>query len=74
MFKDLNDVQENLSRFDKAWEDARRITLKTFALDDSASVQATMYRMAEQILAITPEVEHVELCLPNKHYFEIGRA
>jgi urate oxidase len=71
MFKDLNDVRKNLRRFDKAWEDARQITLKTFALDDSASVQATMYRMAEQILAITPEVEHVELCLPNKHYFEI---
>jgi urate oxidase len=59
-------------RFDKAWQSARDITLKTFATDDSASVQATMYKMSEQILAAQPEVEAVDYSLPNKHYFEIG--
>lgn len=71
IFSGLEGVKKNLPRFDKAWEDSRNITLKTFALDDSASVQATMYKMAEQILAVTPEVTHVEYSLPNKHYFEI---
>lgn len=71
IFSGLEGVKKNLPRFDKAWEDSRNITLKTFALDDSASVQATMYKMAEQILAVTPEVSHVEYSLPNKHYFEI---
>ncbi|KAF8427876.1 hypothetical protein EV426DRAFT_372499 [Tirmania nivea] len=71
MFAGLEDVKKELPRFDEAWENARNITLKTFALDDSASVQATMYKMAEQILDVTPEVSHVEYSLPNKHFFEI---
>ncbi|KAF8466402.1 hypothetical protein BDZ91DRAFT_696672 [Kalaharituber pfeilii] len=71
LFASLEDVQNGKCRFTKAWENARTITLRTFALDDSASVQATMYKMADQILAVTPEVLHVEYSLPNKHYFEI---
>lgn len=73
-FAGIEDVKKNLSRFTTAWENARQITLKTFALDDSASVQATMYKMADQILAITPEVNHVEYSLPNKHFFEVGTS
>ncbi|KAF2767144.1 uricase [Teratosphaeria nubilosa] len=57
--------------FDKAYEDARAITLKTFAEQNSPSVQNTMYLMAEQILEKVPKVETVEYSLPNKHYFEI---
>lgn len=72
-FTGLEDIKKDLHRFEQAWENARNITLKTFALDDSASVQATMYKMAEQILAVTPEVIHVEYSLPNKHFFEIGK-
>ncbi len=64
-------VQDDIERFDKAWEDARNITVKTFATDDSASVQNTMYKMCEQILAVAPDVESVNYALPNKHYFEI---
>lgn len=71
MFSGLEDVEKDLPRFDRAWENARNITLKTFALDDSASVQATMYKMAEKILAVTPEVSYVVYSLPNKHFFEI---
>ena len=47
-------------------------TLKTFAEDNSASVQNTMYKMAEQILARQSLLETVEYSLPNKHYFEVG--
>lgn len=58
--------------FDHAWTTARDITLKTFAEEASASVQATMYKMAVLILGKVKEVKEVEYVLPNKHYFEIG--
>ncbi|KAL3490587.1 hypothetical protein BJX62DRAFT_207054 [Aspergillus germanicus] len=70
-FADLEDVRAIVPKFDDTWEAARNITLKTFAEDNSASVQATMYKMAEQILAHQPLVENVEYSLPNKHYFEL---
>lgn len=46
--------------------------MKIFAEDESASVQATMYKMCEKILATVPEIDAVDYALPNKHYFEIG--
>jgi len=64
-------VEEAIPKFDKAWENARAITLKTFAEEESASVQATMFKMCEHILEAVPEVENVDYALPNKHYFEI---
>jgi urate oxidase len=71
-FSSLDEVQADSARFDNAWSAAREITLHTFAKENSASVQATMYNMAEQILAVVPQVETVEYSLPNKHYFEVG--
>ncbi|KAK3109463.1 hypothetical protein LTR53_017267 [Teratosphaeriaceae sp. CCFEE 6253] len=71
-FKVLEDVEKEVGVFDKAWEDARKITMETFAKENSPSVQNTMYLMSEQILAAAPRVESVEYSLPNKHYFEIG--
>ena len=71
-FADVDDVREQSKRFDDAWENARTITMRTFAQESSASVQATMYKMCDQILAADPEVEEVSYTLPNKHYFEIG--
>lgn len=68
-FKTLAEVKK--VGFNAAWEQARKITLKTFAEDDSASVQATMYKMCDLILAAVPLVEAVDYALPNKHYFEI---
>lgn len=70
--RDLEDVRSNVPKFDATWTAARDITLKTFAEDNSASVQNTMYKMADEILAYQPLVETVEYSLPNKHYFEIG--
>ncbi|KAF4119741.1 urate oxidase [Geosmithia morbida] len=70
-FADLAAVKAAVPTFDKAWEDARNITLKLFALDESASVQNTMYKMSEEILAAAPGVDNVQYSLPNKHYFEL---
>lgn len=70
-FPDLKAVQATESKFDPAWEAARGITMKTFAEDESPSVQNTMYKMCEQILDAVPEVSLTNYSLPNKHYFEI---
>ncbi|KXX79803.1 Uricase [Madurella mycetomatis] len=64
-------VQNGVERFDKAWESVRAISMKTFATDESASVQNTMYKMCEQILEAVPEIDRASYALPNKHYFEI---
>ncbi|KAJ5543668.1 hypothetical protein N7513_007176 [Penicillium frequentans] len=70
-FSNVSEVKANVAKFDSTWEAARAITLKTFAEDNSASVQATMYKMGEQILATASLLETVEYELPNNHYFEI---
>ncbi|KAL4935841.1 uricase [Aspergillus oleicola] len=70
-FAGLDDVRAKVSKFDETWTAAREITLKTFAEENSASVQATMYNMGEAILAKQPLLETVEYVLPNKHYFEV---
>ncbi|KAI8096452.1 urate oxidase [Halteromyces radiatus] len=46
----------------------KKITTDTFATDDSASVQATMYLMQTQALAKHPEIAEISYALPNKHY------
>ncbi|KAI9740726.1 MAG: hypothetical protein M1818_004691 [Claussenomyces sp. TS43310] len=71
LFSGLDDVKAAIPKFDSAWEDARNITLTTFAKESSPSVQNTMYKMSESILAAVPEVQSVDYSLPNKHYFEI---
>ncbi|TPX14813.1 uncharacterized protein E0L32_005208 [Thyridium curvatum] len=70
-YADLAQVREGVERFDAAWEAAREITLRTFAQDESASVQNTMYKMCELILEAAPEVQRTDYSLPNKHYFEL---
>ncbi|EPY52137.1 uricase [Schizosaccharomyces cryophilus OY26] len=57
--------------FNHAYETVKEITLDTFAMDDSASVQATMYKMANQIINKLLVIAEVYYALPNKHYFEI---
>lgn len=54
--------------FDSTYEAARKITLSRFALENSPSVQATMYNMASDILAQVPTIDSVTYELPNKHY------
>jgi urate oxidase len=72
-FSSLAAVRESIPKFDAAFGDARNITMKTFAEESSPSVQNTMYKMSEKILAAVPQVETVDYSLPNKHYFEIGK-
>jgi urate oxidase len=66
-----NATESSKIDFNSAWKAARDITMKIFAEDNSASVQATMYKMCDKILATVPEIEAVDYALPNKHYFEI---
>lgn len=73
-FSGLNAVKAAVPKFDKAWADARTITLKTFAEENSPSVQNTMYKMCAQILEAVPDTETVDYSLPNKHYFEAGES
>jgi urate oxidase len=46
----------------------REILLNTFAGHTSKSVQHTLYAMGKAVLENVPEVEEIELTLPNKHY------
>ena len=73
-FKTLGDVESAVSKFDGAWNTARQTTLDLFAKEESPSVQNTMYKMCEHILATVPEVQAVDYSLPNKHYFQIGQC
>lgn len=73
-FDGLDHVKSMVPKFDAAWDSARTITIKTFAIDSSASVQNTMYKMCDQILGAVPAVAAVDYSLPNKHYFEIGQS
>lgn len=54
--------------FDNAYNKARGVTLDLFALENSASVQATMFNMSEKILETVKEIASVSYALPNKHY------
>jgi urate oxidase len=46
----------------------RETLLSVFAGHISKSVQHTLYTMAESVLAHIPEIDDIELTLPNKHY------
>lgn len=46
-------------------------TIETFALDESASVQASLYRTAEKVLEENKDVGEITYRLPNKHYLPV---
>jgi hypothetical protein len=50
---------------------ARQITLDVFATDESASVQATLYKMAQRLLTENAHIARVTYRLPNKHYIPV---
>ena len=70
-FAGLEYVKKEIPKFDETWSKAREITFRLFAVEESPSVQNTMYKMCEEILAAQPLVDAVDYALPNKHYFEI---
>ncbi|KAJ3807285.1 hypothetical protein F5876DRAFT_48361 [Lentinula aff. lateritia] len=53
---------------------ARTITLEVFAEDESASVQATLYKMGQRIIAENAGVQTVSYALPNKHYIPVDMS
>lgn len=73
LFKTVEDVKTTADSFDEAWTTARSITMDRFANENSPSVQNTMYKMCEDILAANPKIDTVDYTLPNKHYFEISK-
>ncbi|CAK5269050.1 unnamed protein product [Mycena citricolor] len=61
------------------WDDqvpvrARKVTLDIFSTDNSASVQATLYRMGQAIIAQNALVQTVSYALPNKHYIPVDMS
>lgn len=65
---------DNIAKIDKfadfqnVYQKTRRATLEVFATDESASVQATMYRTAQRVLRESPSLKSVTYAYPNKHY------
>jgi len=58
------------------WDDgiperARTATLDIFATDESASVQATLYKMAQRVVSENAFIQTVSYALPNKHYIPV---
>jgi urate oxidase len=45
----------------------RETMLRTFAGHDSKSVQQTLYAMAKSALEEVPEIDEIEITMPNKH-------
>jgi urate oxidase len=45
--------------------------IEIFVTTYSASVQDSMYRMAEAALAVVPEISQISMACPNKHYVPI---
>ncbi|KAM6503997.1 uricase [Amanita muscaria] len=56
---------------EKVGERVRKATLEIFAKDESASVQATLYKMGERVIAENAEVDTITYTLPNKHYVPV---
>jgi len=74
LFQDIEDVKNTVETFDDAFEGVKEATLSTFATDDSASVQATLYKMTQIILGKFKDIDDVSYALPNKHYFQIDMS
>jgi len=58
-------------QFDRVAASVKEITLEVFATDESASVQATLFKMGGKILSKNPSVGSVSYKLPNKHYIPV---
>jgi len=65
---------EEQAKFTDVASSAKTITMDLFATDESASVQATVYKMCQEIIAKNPTVGSVTYRLPNKHYIPVNLA
>ncbi|RZF42172.1 hypothetical protein LSTR_LSTR004321 [Laodelphax striatellus] len=67
----------NTVDYDRAWTTVKDCILEKFAGPPkegiySPSVQNTLYLAERLILDKLPEVENIEMSMPNKHYFEVN--
>jgi urate oxidase len=53
----------------KTHESARTALLEAFSQTYSYSLQQTIYKIAEAIMAAVPEICEIRMALPNKHHF-----
>jgi urate oxidase len=53
--------------FERARTRARETMLRVFANHVSESVQHTLFAMAEEALGAVPEMDDIQLAMPNKH-------
>ncbi|KAI6119667.1 uricase [Pisolithus thermaeus] len=65
------DVPGEVRYADEVARRVRKSTLDVFAVDESESVQATLFKMAQQVVAENDDVETVTYTLPNKHYIPV---
>jgi urate oxidase len=63
-----------LRDYTAAWNAVRASLVETFARQQSASVQHTLYAMAEAALARRGEVSEIRLVLPNRHHLPVDLA
>jgi urate oxidase len=61
--------------FDAVYDGVRDTILATFDDHYSPSVQLTLYRMGEAVLAAHPDVQRISFSLPNTHHllYDLGR-
>ncbi|KAG9091911.1 hypothetical protein FS749_016152 [Ceratobasidium sp. UAMH 11750] len=59
------------AKFGELQKSVKKITLETFATDESASVQATMYKMSQKFIAENGTASAISYRLPNKHYIPV---
>jgi len=58
--------------FNKHWSVARDIFFSKFATEYSKSVQETLYITANAIIQACPQIDEVQIKMPNKHAFEFN--
>ncbi|ELU40375.1 uricase (Urate oxidase) [Rhizoctonia solani AG-1 IA] len=61
------------AKFRELQSNVRKITLETFATDESASVQATMYKMSQQFIAENATANSISYRLPNNALSRMSR-
>jgi urate oxidase len=69
------DYRTGAEDLERAWPNVRDVLLRAFTDHHSPSVQFTLARMGEAVLADQPDVERIHLALPNRHHlpFDVSR-
>lgn len=69
------DYGDGAGDLEAAWGSVRDRLLEAFTDHHSPSVQFTLHRMGEAVLEAHPQVERIQLTLPNRHHlpFDVSR-